>query len=58
MLFYYWVCVVDSDTTLSQQRVETMCLLGTLNVLPFDKQISVYSKVQNPSAQMFKCATT
>ena len=35
-----------------------MSLLGTLNVLPFDKQISVYSKKQKPSVQVFKYATT
>ena len=40
----------DNDTASNEQRVKSMYLLGTLNVLPFEKQISVYSKVQKPSA--------
>ena len=39
-----------------------MCLLDTLYVLPFDKQIFVYSKVQNPSVKvrkyLRKCVST
>ena len=35
-----------------------MWSLGTLNVLPFDKQIFVYAKVQKSSAQVFNCANT
>ena len=35
-----------------------MCLLGPLNVVQFNKQISLYSKVQKPSAQVCKCAST
>ena len=35
-----------------------MCSLGTQKVRPFDKQISVYSKVEKPSAQVFNCANT
>ena len=64
MLFYYWACVADNDTTLNQQRITSLCSQGTLNMLPIDKQISVYSKVQKPSvlsvqilAQMRKCET-
>ena len=48
MLFWCWASVADSDTTLSQQRYKSMCvgLLGTLNAIPFDKQIYIYLKVQ------------
>ena len=53
MLFYYWACVTDNDTALNQHKAKSMCFLGTPNVLPFEKQISVYSKVQNPSTQVF-----
>ena len=49
-----WACIADNDTALNQQRVKSMCLVGTLNVLPFEKkQRSNYSKVQKPSAQAF-----
>ena len=36
----------DSNTTLSQQRDKSMCVLGTLNAIPFDKQIYIYLQVQ------------
>ena len=49
MLFYCWASVADSDTTLSQQRDKSMCVLGTLNAIPFDKQIYIYLKVQKLS---------
>ena len=52
MLCYYWACVADNDTDLNQQKVKSMCLLGTLNVLPFEKQISVHAKVQKPGVQV------
>ena len=51
MMFYHWASVADNYTALNQQRVKSMCLLGTLDVLPFEKQISIYSKVQKPSMQ-------
>ena len=46
MLFKFWANVWDSDTTLSQQRDKSMCVLGTLNAIPFDKQIYIYFQVQ------------
>ena len=42
MLFLFWASVWDSDTTLSQQRDKSMCVLGTLKAIPFDKQIYIY----------------
>ena len=33
-----------------------MCLLGPVDVVPFDKQISHHSREQNPSAHVCKCA--
>ena len=41
MLFWCWASVADSDTTLSQQRYKSMCVLGTLHAIPFDKQIYI-----------------
>ena len=41
--------VADSDTTLSQRRDKSMCAMGTLNTIPFDKQIYIYLKVQKLS---------
>ena len=49
MLFKFSASVADSDTTFSQQRVKSMCSLGPQNVLPFDKQIYIYVKVQKLS---------
>ena len=49
MLFWCWASVADSDTTLSQQRYKSMCVLGTLNAIPFDKHIYIYLKVQKLS---------
>ena len=46
MLFWCWASVADSDTTLSQQGYKSMCVLGTLNAILFDKQIYIYLKVQ------------
>ena len=34
-------CVADNDTALNHQRVRSMCLLGTLNVLPFEKKTNI-----------------
>ena len=45
MLFEFWASVWDSDTTLSQQRDKSMCVLG----IPFDKQIYIYLQVQKLS---------
>ena len=39
MLFYCWASVTDSDIPLGQQRDKSMCVLGTLNAIPFDKQL-------------------
>ena len=36
---------LDSDTILSQQRYRSMCVLGTLNAIPFEKQIYIYLKL-------------
>ena len=47
MLFYCWACVADNDTALNQQRVKSMCLLGTLNVRKF-------KSTKKPSAQVFE----
>ena len=44
MLFWCWVSVADSDTTLNQQV--NVCTGCTLNAIPFDKQIYIYLKVQ------------
>ena len=52
MLFWFWANVWDSDTTLSQQRDKSMCVLGTLNAIPFDKQISIYLQVQQLSGDL------
>ena len=46
MLFWCWASVADSDTNLGQQRYKSMCVLGTLNAIPFDKQIYIYLKMQ------------
>ena len=46
MLFLCWTSVADSDTALSQQRDKSM---GTLIMIPFDKQIYIYLKVQKVS---------
>ena len=48
---YYscWASVADSDLTLSRQRDMSMCVLGTLNTIPFDKRIYSYVKVQKLS---------
>ena len=48
-----WASVADSDTTLSQQRDKSMCVLGTLNAIPFDKQIYIYLKVQQLSGDFW-----
>ena len=42
MLFLCWTSVADSDTALSQQRDKSM---GTLIMITFDKQISIFLKV-------------
>ena len=52
MLFLCWASVADSDTTLSQQRYNSMCALGTVNAIPFDKQIHIYLKVQTLSGDL------
>ena len=49
MLFYCWASFAVSDTTLSQQRYKSMCVLGTQNAIPFDKQIYIYLKLQKLS---------
>ena len=49
MLFKCWASVADNDTTLSQQREKSMCVLGTLNAIPYAKQIYIYFKVQKIS---------
>ena len=41
MLFLCWASVADSDTTLNKQRDKSMCVLCTLNEIPFDKQIYI-----------------
>ena len=48
-LFKCWASVADIDTALSQQGDKSLCVLGTLNTIPFDKQIYIYLKVQKPS---------
>ena len=53
MLFWCWASVADSDTTLSQQRYKSMCVLDTLNAIPFDKQIYIYLKVQKLSGDLW-----
>ena len=65
MLLYYWACVADNDAALNQQRVKSICLLGTLNVLPFEKQIYLSFQKYKKSvlsvqklAQMRKCVST
>ena len=40
---------MDSDTALNQQRNKSMCVLCTLNAIPFDKQIYIYLKLQKLS---------
>ena len=54
MLFQCWASVADSDTTLNQQRGKSMCVLGTLNAILFDKQIYIYLKVQILSGHFWK----
>ena len=49
MLFYCWASVTDGDTTGIQQIDKSMCVLGTLNTIPFDEQIYIYLKVQKRS---------
>ena len=49
MLFWCWASVADSDTTLNQQSYRLICVLGTLNAIPLDKQIYIYLKVQKLS---------
>ena len=44
-----WAIVADSDTTLNQQRDKSMCVLGTLNAIPFNKQTYIYLKGQTLS---------
>ena len=51
MLFQYWASVGDSDPTLSQHRDKSMCVLGTLNAIPIDKQIYIYLQVQTISGE-------
>ena len=41
--------VADNDTTLNQQRDKFMCVLCTLNAIPFDKPIYIYLKLQKLS---------
>ena len=53
MLFYCWASVADSDTTLNQQRDKSMCVLCTLNAIPFDKQIYIYLKLQKLSGDFW-----
>ena len=53
MLFWCWASVADSDSTLSQQRYKSMCVLGTLNAIPFDKHIYIYLKVQKLSGNLW-----
>ena len=38
---------------LSQQRYKSMCVLGTLNAIPFDKQIYIYLKLQKLSGDFW-----
>ena len=38
---------------LSQQRYKSMCVLGTLNAIPFDKQICIYLKLQKLSGDFW-----
>ena len=40
---------MDSDTT----STETMCVLGTLNAIPFDKQRYIYLKVPKLSGDFW-----
>ena len=46
MLFECWASVADSDTTLNQQRDKSMCVMCTLNAIPFDQQIYIYLKLK------------
>ena len=39
----------DSDATLSKHKDKSMCVLGTLNAIPFDRQIYIYLKMQKLS---------
>ena len=41
--------VADRDTPLNYQRDKSMCVLCTLNAIPFDKQIYIYLKLQKLS---------
>ena len=44
MLFWCWASVADRDTTLSQERYKSMCVLGTLNAFHLtNKYISISS---------------
>ena len=53
MLFWCWASVADSDTTLSQQWEKSMCVLGTLDAIAFDKQIYIYLKVHKVSGDFW-----
>ena len=53
MLFQCWASVADSDITLNQQRNKSMCVLCTLNAIPFDKQIYSYLKLQKLSGDFW-----
>ena len=53
MLFWCWASVAESDTTLNQQSYKSICVLGTLNAIPLDKQIYIYLKVQKLSGDLW-----
>ena len=53
-MLFQWASVADSDATLLQQRDKSMGVLGTLNKIPFDKQIYIYLKVQTLISESLK----
>ena len=53
-MLFQWASVADSDATLLQQRDKSMGVLGTLNKIPFDKQIYIYFKVQTLISESLK----
>ena len=55
LLFVCWASVADSDTTL--QRHKSMCVLGTLNTFPFDKQIYICLKKHKLSGDFWSLKT-
>ena len=53
-MLFQWASVADSDVTLLQQRDKSMGVLGTLNNIPFDKQLYIYLKVQTLISESLK----